>query len=77
MVLHRMAPKRDETWVSRGILSACECFSCANKVAHRFKETKVSVLCRDPCRYKSMKGETRPPMEKLADIEQAYNTYQR
>jgi hypothetical protein len=72
-----MAPKRDETWVSRGILSACECFSCANKVSHRFKEANVAVLCRDPCHYRSQKGETRPPLEKLTDIEQVYNSYQR
>jgi len=56
--------------VSRGILSACECFSCENKIAYRFKETSVSILCKDPCRYRPLKNEKRPSMEKLTDIEQ-------
>ena len=56
-------------WVSRGIISACECFSCANKVSHRFKESRVSILCKDPCKYKQLKGEVRPALEKIADLE--------
>jgi hypothetical protein len=69
-----MAPKRDEEWVSRGILSACECFGCSNKVAHRLRETKVSILCRDPCRYKPIKTEReRPIPPKIDDIEQIVN----
>lgn len=63
-------PKPDAEWVSRGIISACECFSCANKVAHRLRGVRVSILCMDPCRYRPLKGETRPSLEKMPDIEQ-------
>lgn len=62
--------KLDAEWVSRGVISACECFSCTNKVAHRLRGVRVSVLCRDPCRYEPMKGEVRPALEKMTDIEQ-------
>lgn len=65
-----MSPKKVNTWVSRGILSACECFSCANKLAHRFKETKIRILCKDPCHYKPIKGVERSVIDKLEDIEQ-------
>ena len=64
--------KRKAKWVSRGIISACECFSCANKVSHRFKESRVSILCKDPCRYKLMEGEVRPALDKIADLERAF-----
>lgn len=50
--------KPNAEWVSKGILSAFECFRCANKVDHRFEETNVCVLCRDPCKYRPLKGET-------------------
>jgi len=63
--------KRKAKWVSRGIISACECFSCANKVDHRFKESRVSILCNDPCRYKLLKGEVRPALIEIADLERA------
>ena len=65
-----MSPKRTENWVSRGILSACDCFSCSNKIAHRFKDTKISILCREPCNYRPLKGAERPVVDKLTDIEQ-------
>jgi len=61
--------KRKAKWVSRGIISACECFSCANKVSHRFKESRVSILCNDPCRYKQLEGERRTVLKKIADLE--------
>jgi len=66
----RSKAKLDAKWVSRGIISACECFSCGNKVAHSLKGVRVSILCRDPCRYKQLEGEARPALDKMADIEQ-------
>lgn len=63
-------PKLNAKWVSRGIISACECFSCSNKVDHRLRGVRVSILCREPCRYRPLKGETRPALDKIADIEQ-------
>jgi len=65
-----MSPKRTDEWVSRGILSACECFSCANKLEHKFRETKVSIHCLEPCKYRPMRGAERTVVEKLQDIEQ-------
>ena len=61
--------KRDAKWVTRGIISACECFSCANKVSHRLKGNRVSILCRDPCRYTALQGETRPSLYKMEDTD--------
>jgi len=61
--------KHKAKWVSRGIISACECFSCANKVSHRFKESRVSILCKDPCRYVQLSGEKRTVLDKIADLE--------
>ena len=69
MVLSRMAPKRNETWVSRGILSACECFSCRNKITHRFRGSNVRILCKNPCKYRPLKGVTESAVSKLPDVE--------
>ncbi|MBS7619713.1 hypothetical protein KEJ21_03605 [Candidatus Bathyarchaeota archaeon] len=65
-----MSPKKVDAWISRGILSACECFSCANKLAHRFKETKIYIHCKDPCNYKPIRGVEKSALDKLEDIEQ-------
>lgn len=43
--------KRKSSWVNKGIYSACECFSCANKVEHEFREYSVRIFCRDYCNY--------------------------
>jgi hypothetical protein len=61
--------KRDPKWVNRDILLAFECFSCANRVAYNLGETNVSILCRDPCKYKPLKSETDPNIHKIDDIE--------
>ena len=61
--------KRDVKWLSRGLISASECFSCANKVDHKVKGSRVSILCRDQCNYKPLKGERRPALDNIEDIE--------
>ena len=66
----RSNPEIDAKWISRGIISACECFSCSNKIDHRLRGNRVSVLCSEHCRYSPLKGETRPELGKMADIEQ-------
>ena len=43
--------KRKSSWVNKGIYSASECFGCANKVEHEFREYGVRILCRDYCNY--------------------------
>lgn len=66
-----MAPRAKEEWVCRGILSACECFSCENKVRYRLRGDRVYVLCLNPCNFKPITGEARPPIRELPDIEKA------
>lgn len=57
-------------WVTRGVIAACECFSCSNKVGYKLKGSRVSILCENPCTYKLLEGEVRPAIDKIADIEQ-------
>lgn len=66
-----MSPRVKENWVCRGILSACECFSCENKVRYRLRGDRVYVLCKNPCSFKPITGEARPPLRELPDIEKA------
>jgi hypothetical protein len=61
--------KRGLKWVSRGFISASECFSCMNKVSHKLNEYNVSVLCKDPCKYRQIEGEPRPNLNKIVNIE--------
>ena len=61
--------KRDSTWESRGLISASECFSCANKVNHRYGDHRVSILCKDPCNYRPLKGERRLNIDDIEDLE--------
>ena len=60
---------RDAKWVNRGIISASECFSCTNKVDYRVRDGLFTILCRDPCNYKSLKGEKRPSLDNLENTE--------
>lgn len=39
------------SWVVRGIYSASECFSCINKIDHALKEDRISIFCKDYCKY--------------------------
>lgn len=61
--------KRDGKWVTRGIISASECFSCANKIDHRLRDRSVSILCLDPCNYRPLRGERRTVLEDIEDVE--------
>lgn len=61
--------KRNAKWVSRGFISASECFSCANKVNHKIRGSRVSILCKDQCNYKPLKGERRLALNNIEDIE--------
>lgn len=60
--------RRDERWVVRGFLSACECFSCVNKMGHRLKGERVFILCRNPCNYLPLRGEVAPRIEDIEGI---------
>jgi Zn finger protein HypA/HybF involved in hydrogenase expression len=51
---------KNAKWVIREIYSACDCFSCKNKIEHKFVEFKVSIYCRDPCNYKPRRTDTFP-----------------
>jgi hypothetical protein len=64
-----MAPKIKEEWICRGILSACECFGCENKVSYKLRGDKVYVLCRNPCNFRPITGEALPTSKGLQDIE--------
>jgi hypothetical protein len=57
--------RRNEKWVSRGIISASECFTCVNRVGHRLMGARVSILCRDQCNYEPLKGEQRPELDDI------------
>jgi len=61
--------RREEKWVVRGLLSACECFSCENKLDHRLRGLKVYILCREPCHYRPMRGEVAPRIEDIESVE--------
>ncbi len=66
-----MAPRIKEEWIPRGILSACECFSCEYKLTHRLRGDKVYVLCKNPCNFKPMAGEVKPAVRGIPDIEKS------
>ncbi|MCW3991834.1 MAG: hypothetical protein NWE79_03940 [Candidatus Bathyarchaeota archaeon] len=51
--------------MSRGLISASECFTCANSSDHRLMGVRVSILCRDPCNYEPVKGERRPALDDI------------
>ena len=59
----------EPSWVIKGMLSACDCFSCVNKVEHMLKNNRVHILCREPCNYKPRSRMDRPITAKLYDIE--------
>ena len=61
--------KLEAEWVCRGLISASECFSCANKIDHRYSGSRVSILCRDPCNYKPLEGERRPALDDIERLE--------
>jgi hypothetical protein len=44
--------KKKASWVALGLHTACDCFTCANKIRHESKGFYVQVLCGDPCHYK-------------------------
>lgn len=69
-----MSPKKENIWVSRGIISACECFSCENKLDHRFRDGRVLILCKDPCNYKPLSGVEKSEAYKIEDIEHLKNS---
>ncbi|MFQ6076804.1 MAG: hypothetical protein ACE5Z5_11825 [Candidatus Bathyarchaeia archaeon] len=62
--------KQGVKWVPRGLISASECFSCANKVDHRHSGSGVSILCRDPCNYKPLRGERRLVLDDIEEEKQ-------
>ena len=68
MICMSPSRRREEKWVVRGFLSACECFSCANKLDHRLKGERVYILCRDPCHYVPLKGEVAPRIEDIEAV---------
>jgi len=61
--------EKDGEWVNRGFISASECFSCANKINHKRRAHSISVLCRDPCNYKPLRGERHPKLEDIEKID--------
>ena len=65
--------KSDAEWVTKGLISACECFSCRNKINHKLKDNRVSILCRDICNFKPLRGTTDSTVSKLHDIEEEQN----
>jgi hypothetical protein len=65
----RQRASKQGSWVTRGVISACECFSCVNKVEHRLNDARVSILCRDPCNYKPKSGGDRPVVTEIDNIE--------
>lgn len=57
-------------WVNRGLISACECFSCMNKINHKLSENRVRILCRNPCKFEPLKAEAGFLISKRPNIEQ-------
>ena len=62
--------KIKEKWETRGLISACECFSCMNKLDHRLMGNRVRILCRNQCEFKPLKGASGTRVVKIPDIEQ-------
>ena len=65
-----VSSNNDEKWVNKGLITAYECFSCTNKINHKFKDNRITILCKDPCNYTPKKEELRPHFEKIPEIEQ-------
>jgi hypothetical protein len=38
-------------WITKGVISASDCFSCANRIDHEVKGRRISILCRNPCNF--------------------------
>ena len=48
--------QKDE-WIIRGLITASECFRCANKLEHRVEVERVHIHCRDNCNYLPLEKE--------------------
>ena len=57
-------------WATKGLISACECFSCMNKINHELVGERVRILCGDPCKFKPLKGVVGSPIAKIPGMEQ-------
>jgi len=44
--------KKKVSWVPLSLHTACDCFTCANRIRHESKGFYVQILCGDPCHYK-------------------------
>lgn len=46
--------KKKATWITKGTLSANECFFCLNKLDHKITNHKIQILCANHCKYEQI-----------------------